>query len=126
MTKGDKIVVLIILILSISLFVAINLTNIDNGNKYLSVQVNGEEIKKITFDNSSKPKEYLIESEFGKNTIEIKNDKVRVIEADCPDKIDVKWGYIENIGDIIVCVPNRFIIEIKSDKESSNLDAKVY
>lgn len=126
MTKGDKIMVLIILFLSISLFLIINVKNIDSNSKYISVQINGEEFKQITFDNSSKTKIYPIETKFGKNVIEIKDEKVRVIEADCPDKIDVKWGYIKDVGEIIVCVPNRFVIEIKSDKDLLDLDAKVY
>lgn len=125
MTKGDKIVILFIFISSISLFFIINLTNVNSGNKYISVQINGEEVKQITFGNQSK-KTYPIKSKFGENILEVDKDKVRVIEASCPDKLDVKQGYIKNIGEIIVCVPNRLVIEIKSNKDLLDLDATIY
>ena len=126
MTKWDKIVILVILLISTSLFFIINMRNLNHGNKYISVQINGEEYKQITFENSNEKMIYPIISEFGKNVIEIQNGKVRVIEADCPDKLDVKQGYIKNTGEIIVCVPNRFVIEIKGSKNLDNIDAINY
>ena len=126
MTKWDKIVTLIVLLISISLFFIINLKNLNQGNKYISVQINGKEYKQITFDKSNKQRIYPITSKFGKNVIEVENDRVRVIEADCPDKLDVKQGYIKNIGEIIVCVPNRFVIEIKGKNNKDNIDAVNY
>ena len=81
--------------------------------KYISIQVNGIEIKKIIFDRSLIGKTISIKTEFGYNLIEIGDGKVRVIEADCPDKLDVKQGYISEVGEVIVCLPNRLVIEIK-------------
>lgn len=126
MTKWDKIVTLIVLLISISLFFIINIKNLNQGNKYISVQINGKEYKQITFEKSNKQRIYPITSKFGKNVIEVGNDRVRVIEADCPDKLDVKQGYIKNIGEIIVCVPNRFVIEIKGKNNKDNIDALNY
>ena len=126
MTKWDKIVTLIVLLISISLFFIINIKNLNQGNKYISVQINGKEYKQITFEKSNKQRIYPITSKFGKNVIEVENDRVRVIEADCPDKLDVKQGYIKNIGEIIVCVPNRFVIEIKGKNNKDNIDALNY
>ena len=42
---------------------------------------------------------------------------MRVIEADCPDQLDVKQGYISKVGEVIVCLPNRLVIEIKGVDE---------
>ncbi len=81
--------------------------------KYISIQVDGEEIKKIIFDNNLIGKTIPIETEYGYNLIEIGDEKVRVIEADCPDQLDVKQGYISKVGEVIVCLPNRLVIEIK-------------
>lgn len=112
MTKWDKL--LIILIAAISLasmgFIKNKATNV--GEKYISVQVNGEEIKKIIFDKKIIGKTIPIETEFGYNLIEIGDQRVRVIEADCPDQIDVKQGYISQPHELIVCLPNRLVVEI--------------
>lgn len=45
------------------------------------------------------------------NTIEIKDKKVRMIKADCPDERCVKQGFSSSLP--IMCVPNHVIIEIK-------------
>lgn len=44
--------------------------------------------------------------------IEIKNGRVRVIEAHCPNKICEGMGWIDKAGDSIVCVPNRLVIKL--------------
>ena len=59
--------------------------------------------------------------------MEILKGKVRVIEADCPDELDVKQGFIENVGQVIVCLPNRVVVEIKGEtKPYDKIDAGSY
>ena len=122
MTKGDK-----ILIISVILISLISLGFIKNNNamykqKYISVQVNGEEYKKIIFDKKIKGKTIPIETEFGYNLIEIGDEEVWVIEASCPDELDIKQGKISKSGEIIVCLPNRLVIEIKGTDETGEID----
>lgn len=114
MKKGDYIVISLLLTIFIVLSVKINSSYIDTDDKYVSVQVNGEEIKQITI--SEELKTYPIRTSFGLNVLQIKNKKVKIIEASCPDKIDVKFGEIDKVGQSIICMPNRLIIQIKSNK----------
>lgn len=93
-----------------------------NDGKYISVQVNGKEVKKIIYDKVIIGKTIPIETEYGYNLLEIGDEKVRVIEASCPDKIDVKQGYIHNIGETIVCLPNRLVVEIKGMDKNNQID----
>lgn len=67
-------------------------------------------------------KQIPVKTEFGYNLIEIGDGKVRVIEADCPDKLDVKQGYIERPGEVIVCLPNKLVIEIKGENKDNDID----
>lgn len=115
MTKGDKITAVIIILISLTLFIGINATQINSGKNYASIQIDGKEVEKITLGQSSK-KQYTYETEYGLNIIEVDNEKVHMHEADCDDQICVRQGYIENSGEMIVCLPNRFIVEIKNDK----------
>lgn len=48
------------------------------------------------------------------NTFQIKAGKVSMIHADCPDKRCVKQGSTSKLP--IVCLPNKLIIQIKSQK----------
>ena len=122
LTKGDKILVLFIVLLSFLSFAYINRYAFSEQEKFISVQVNGEEIKKILFDQQLVGHTIPVETEFGYNLIEIGDGQVRVIEADCPDKIDVKQGYISRIGETIVCLPNKLVIEIKGESGEDDID----
>ncbi len=55
----------------------------------------------------------------GKNTVEIKDGKIRVKDADCPDKVCVNTGWLSSSAVPIVCLPHRLVIEFA---ESGGLD----
>ena len=114
MKKGDIIVIFTLIVVFCLSFIYISNSFITTGDKYISVQVNGEEIKQITFGNEKKV--YPIRTSFGLNILEVDNESVRVIEASCPDKLDVKFGKINKVGQAIICMPNRLVIQIKSRK----------
>ena len=73
------------------------------------------EYERLRFATSDEPEHYELETQFGRNLVEIGRDYVRVIEADCPDKLDVLQGAITRPGQVIVCLPNRMIIEIRGE-----------
>ncbi len=122
LTKGDKILIVSIVILSILSLIYIKNFAFTNEENYISIQVDGEEIKKVIFDKKLIGKTMPIETEFGYNLIEIGDQKVRVIDADCPDKLDVKQGYISKSGEVIVCLPNKLVIEIKGIGDDVDID----
>ena len=122
MTKGDKVLILFVVISTFIFFGFIKKQTFSNENKFASIQVDGREVKKIIFDPKIIGKTIAIKSEYGYNLLEIGDGKIRVIEADCRDKIDVKQGYISKIGETIVCLPNKMLIEIKGIKEENTID----
>lgn len=122
MTKGDKCLIIFIVVISLLSLVYIkNKTSIFE-EKYVSIQVNGKEYKKIYFDSRIVGKQIPIKTKYGYNLIQIDDEKVRVIEADCPDKLDIKQGYISKPGEIIVCLPNRLVIEIVGQDKDRDVD----
>lgn len=122
MTRGDKGLIFVVVILALISLGYIKRQGFSNENKFVSIQVNGKEIKRIIFDKNIVGKQIPIESKYGFNLIEIGHEKIRVIEADCPDKIDVEQGYISKIGESIVCLPNRMLIEIKGKDKDDGID----
>ncbi len=122
MTKGDKILILIVIVLSLTSIFMMKNQILNYDSKYISIQVNGNEIKEIIFDPSIIGNQLPIKTEFGYNLIEIGDERVRVIEADCPDELDVKQGWIENVGETIVCLPNKLVIELKGIKKDETID----
>lgn len=68
--------------------------------------------------NEEYTKKFRIDSKTGYNTVHIENGEVWIHEASCPDQICVQQGKIKSDGEIIVCIPNQLIIEVKENKES--------
>ncbi|WP_234958763.1 NusG domain II-containing protein [Sporanaerobacter sp. PP17-6a] len=126
LTKGDKYLIIIIIIISLISIIYVERDATSYNSKYISIQVNGKEYKKITFNPKMVGKTIPIKTKYGYNLIEIGDKKVRVIEADCPDKLDVKQGYISKPGETIVCLPNRLIIEIKGENGENEIDYLSY
>ena len=50
-------------------------------------------------------------SDGGVNLIEIKDGKIRVKSADCPDKTCVRMGWLDSSAMPIVCLPHQLIVE---------------
>ena len=59
-----------------------------------------------------------IVSAHGTNIVTVKDGKVAVAEADCPDQYCVKRGFCDR-GSQIVCLPNRLVLEFT---DNSDLD----
>lgn len=112
MKKGDFILIFSLLIFFVCMFFYTNNRFFYSDDKYISVQVNGKEVKQITFGKEKRV--YPIRTSFGLNILEVDKDSVRVIEASCPDKLDVKFGKIKKVGQSIICMPNRLVVQIKS------------
>ena len=51
------------------------------------------------------------------NIIEVAPGKIRVKEANCPEQIDVRVGWLTKAGDIAVCLPHHLIIELKGNQQ---------
>lgn len=54
------------------------------------------------------------------NIIEVRNGSIGIISADCPDKLCVKQGFIDSSLLPITCLPNRVVIQLRTDGENSN------
>ena len=127
LTLGDKILVIILILISAYLAIFVFKSGMANADKYISVQIDGKEVNRYTFEEKYIGKTYDIRTGYGYNVLEIGDGYVRVIDADCPDKLDVKQGKISKPSEILVCLPHRLVIEIKAvDQGSSEIDNLSY
>ncbi len=60
--------------------------------------------------------EFTIETEDGYNIVTVKDGKIAVTEASCPDHYCMARGFC-NSGSQIVCLPNRLVIEFLGEQE---------
>lgn len=112
MTFGDKIVIIGMLILSLLFMFIINVFFYGDTGTSVLIEVDGKLYAKYNFNEINSSKYVEIRTKYGYNKVEIAKDKVRVVEADCPDKLDVSAGWISRANQMIVCLPNRVVIKI--------------
>ena len=56
--------------------------------------------------------------EGGKNTLIIKDGEAYVVDSSCPDHLCENMGKISKVGQSVICLPNRVVVEIADDKEA--------
>ncbi len=60
-----------------------------------------------------------IETEWGYNIVASKGGEVFVTEADCRDQICVEHKKISRVGETIVCLPHKLVVEIIGEGEEA-------
>lgn len=55
----------------------------------------------------------------GTNVLEIKDGQVKMKEADCPDLLCVHHKKIAKDGESIICLPNKIVVTIRGEEEST-------
>lgn len=75
-------------------------------------------IQTINLSDVSEPYEFeVIDENGGRNLIRAEYGKIAVIDADCPDKVCVNQGYIDNSAVPIVCLPHKLSVTITGIKD---------
>lgn len=57
----------------------------------------------------------------GTNTLRIENGKAKMEEAECPDGICIKQGWVYRSGECITCLPNRVVVEVVKTDDNVEL-----
>jgi hypothetical protein len=112
---ADVILVTSLLVIALSVFLIISLTERDGA--FAVVTVDGEQVAKYSLDRDG---EYSING--GSNILVIRDGEAYISYADCPDKTCVHGngvfgGKISSAGQRIICLPNRVMVEIVGTEE---------
>ncbi len=111
MTRYDKILIFLIIAAAVfGIYYTTMIMDSRHGN-YAIVMVDGKEHSRIELEGAS-PREFTVASSRGYNTIEVGNNRIRIKDSTCPDKICVKEGWISRVNQMTVCMPNRVYIKI--------------
>ena len=117
--KNDLLLVGGLLVAFLLILLVITLTN-KGGN---AVQVSVDGVIQSTYL-LSEDGEYVIDGyNGGKNTLVIQNGKAYVIDSSCPDHLCEHMGTIDTVGQSIICLPNRVVVEIIGNDGHPEYDA---
>ena len=91
-----------------------------SGNKTAVITLDGEVIREIELDKISEPVEFDVTSDGHTNRVRAERGRIRVVSADCPDKICVNRGWTDSGALPIVCLPHKLTIEIKGGADETD------
>jgi len=111
------IVVIVVINVLILIYGAFNTT--DKGKKIAYVYSDNRLVGEYTLTEDYE-KEFKVEVDSGYNTLHIQGGSVWIQDATCPDKICIHQGKISKDGEIIVCLPNRLMVQIEDNSETEN------
>lgn len=122
MTRWDKYLIVLLIIVSVLGMFVVGKEAGNNNRKYVVVTVDGNIYKKISVFPNMKGQTFDIETKYGYNRIEIKDEKVRVSESNCHNKLCISQGWISKPGEVVICLPHRLSVEIIIDNRNQDED----
>ncbi len=60
----------------------------------------------------------------GSNTVTVRDGRIRVAHATCPDQICVRQGWVNSPGTPIVCLPNGLVIQVQGGDPALDAQTK--
>ena len=118
---SDIILSVIIIVLALSIYLFTYLNGRNSSGKQAVVTIAGKEYARYSLDENQ---QFKIKTDNGYNIIQIKNSKVSITDADCPDKYCAKHKEISQKGEVVVCLPHKLTVEITDDTDS-NKDSEI-
>ena len=83
------------------------------------IRQNGVLLRTVSLD---KPQDFSIDApNGGSNTVTVRDGRIRVSHASCPDQVCVNQDWVNRTATPIVCLPNGLVIQIKGGE--TDLDA---
>lgn len=121
--KMDIVIIAVLLIISFTPHLIFFKTSQKSSkNNYAIIQVDGKIHKKIDLSKVKKSEKVNLNLPNGKNTLLVENNSIEMKSANCNDALCVKQGNISKVGQTIICLPHKLIIEIKGDELDSKDD----
>ncbi len=115
--KNDMLLILALLVLAGAAYGILRLTR-EPGNE-AAVTVDGQLV--LTVPLTREATVTVGENRGFRNVVEVSGGRVRVLDADCPDRLCVRQGWIRYSGESIVCLPHKLVVTVRGSEH--DLDA---
>ncbi|MGN0531488.1 MAG: NusG domain II-containing protein [Eubacterium sp.] len=116
MKKADLIVIAVVLAVVGVLVFFLYFVNGDAG-KYVQIEADGKVVETFALNED---REYEYNHDGDTNTVSIKDGKVTVIEANCPDRICANHMPIKRSGESIICLPHKLVVTVLDKVDDEN------
>lgn len=128
MKPGDLILVVLLIILSFLPVVIFSMnTAISDVDHYTAIiSADGEVVHEMELMDDGEVETYEYADEDGHyNTIVREGTEIYIIDANCTDQLCVRQGLVHEVGETIVCLPHRILVEVTSENADINIDTEI-
>lgn len=125
LTKADKITIVLVLVAALGLSAYYFIQSIQKS-EVVVIEVNGQVEKTFSLP-QKEPLDYRVEMAGGTeyNLVHIEGNRVRVAEANCPEQVDVRQGWISKPGQALICLPHKLAVRIEGKNSNSDENNQV-
>lgn len=88
------------------------------GDAVAVIDQDGVCVRTIDLSQVNEPYSFTVEWEDGYNVVEVERGRIRVSEADCPDQVCVRQGWISNSVVPVACLPHKLVIRLVNNSDS--------
>ncbi|SFG34730.1 hypothetical protein SAMN05660649_01363 [Desulfotomaculum arcticum] len=116
MKKHDGILVGIIIFMVLTGFGSLKFYQSQNENepRFAVIMQDNVLVERIDLNAVEEPREIILPGPYHE-IVQVEKGRIRFKEADCPDQICVRTGWLQNPGEMAVCLPNKAIVRITGD-----------
>jgi len=115
MKKGDIVIIILVISLSLTLVSMNFLKNRSNNHELKGIiYYNGQIYKEV---NLNKDQEFEIVTDIGRNLVKVHDNGIEIIEADCETQVCVETKIANKNGQMVVCLPNKIVIQVIGGQE---------
>lgn len=127
LTTGDKIMMGVVVLLALGIFLYFLVAGPSGEGNQVMIEVDGKIVKTFALPQDTLV-EYKVEiDEDDYNLIQIEGNRARVVEASCPEQVDVNAGWISKPGQTLVCLPHKMVVTIAGEKNSDGeIDVRTF
>ncbi|MCR5557789.1 MAG: NusG domain II-containing protein [Butyrivibrio sp.] len=116
--KSDIVLIVALLVGFLAMITVLTLTK--SGGAYVVVSVDSVEVAAFSLDQDIT---YEIKGfDGGSNTLIIQDGKAHLEDSSCPDHLCEHMGKIDKVGQSIICLPNRVVVEIRGAGDDKGFD----
>ncbi|MDN5342599.1 MULTISPECIES: NusG domain II-containing protein [Oceanotoga] len=111
--KKSDITIIILIVLTAIVFIAYQKLNSQKEGKLIAEIYVADELFG-TYELTDEEQKILIDTIYGTNILIIHNKTIEMYESDCDNQLCVHMGAKSKNGEMIVCLPNKVFVEIKT------------
>ena len=121
--RNDGILAAVIVIIAVAVLLFMKLTKVQ-GNSAV-VKIDGVETQRFSLEENIEYEIKTGKNDENYNVLVIKDGKASIVDADCPDGICEDYRPVSYVGETIICLPHKVVIEIVGDNTDMELDAAI-